>query len=656
MVATVQEQNPKTRVDALQLALSHLDYLMQQIKDTLPQLNELSAESEELRQLTRTKLFEAAMSFKGAKSIKPELIDDFLKEPYSISLEPVKGRRDAYYLHVPRFYDHPFGYLARQTIGYNTFIVTRIMDYFGEIPQQLKQTLGWKEPLDVKLDKGILRGSKSAIEEAWKRYKPFLKSQDKEGLHIQPRYTFELLASLIDDGILPFTPQPIDPNDFVERKFVFTDDEGHTIEGDRVLRPYQRDAWKRLREHGHIGVYYPASTGKTVISLYAMTHLKPPHLVLVPSRLLIDQWNARISEHTDLKVGEEVLLTTYQTGIKHYMKKNWTLVVTDETHHTPANEFVKMSLIQRKYTLGLSATPYREDGREAYVVAFSGFPVGLSWQYFRDLNLIKSPVCNVWLLKDMNAKIRKIQEMLSEDKKTIIFSDHIELGKTIASRFKLPFVHGGTKENRFKVLQDNQVTVASRVADEGISIPEIQRVIELDWLGSSRRQELQRFTRLLHGFASKEKGEHHILMTLGEYERDKNRLFSVMDKGFKVEIHREGVSERAMTRVASEVRPRPVNKHQGTVSVTTEVSLPPVSADISRRLPGITKTLERLTAVERAVAQTILANPGHPYSSNALTLATGYGANTIMNQAHLGKLVKMGLIRPKGKGEYESAI
>jgi superfamily II DNA or RNA helicase len=71
------------------------------------------------------------------------------------------------------------------------------------------------------------------------------------------------------------------------------------------------------------------------------------------------------------------------------------------------------------------------------------------------------------------------------------------------------------------------------VGDEGISLPEIQRVIEYDYLFGSRRQEAQRAGRLFHAV---EAGEHIILMTLDEYRKYKKRLYSLTEKGIEIKI------------------------------------------------------------------------------------------------------------------------
>lgn len=37
-------------------------------------------------------------------------------------------------------------------------------------------------------------------------------------------------------------------------------------------------------------------------------------------------------------------------------------------------------MIDTKYRIGLSASPYREDDRTEYIFALTGMPVGIDWQ------------------------------------------------------------------------------------------------------------------------------------------------------------------------------------------------------------------------------------------------------------------------------------
>ena len=165
---------------------------------------------------------------------------------------------------------------------------------------------------------------------------------------------------------------------------------------------------------------------------------------------------------------------------------------------------------------------------------------------------------------------------------------------------------------------------------------------------------MQRFTRLLHG--QKVEGEGHVLMTVDEYLRDKKRLFSIMDRGFKIVLHREGVDEKVFQSRESPTEP----SHRGRIpnkgTNASPVALPQIASTISERLPGVNRTLERLEPVERAVAQTILANPSRPYTAKELVLATGYSPKTIENLAHFSKLVAQGLLKREKGGKYQSAL
>ena len=71
----------------------------------------------------------------------------------------------------------------------------------------------------------------------------------------------------------------------------------------------------------------------------------------------------------------------------------------------------------------------------------------------------------------------------------------------------------------------------SRVGDEGISLPDIRRVIEVDFLYGSRRQEVQRKGSLFRG---KDPGEHVILMTERELQDYEKRLYSIYEKGWHI--------------------------------------------------------------------------------------------------------------------------
>jgi len=622
------------------ITLERAKHLVDELVQVIPQLNELRSLSEDAKKSIEEQITSYALSLRTTK-LKPDELGDFFKKPYT--LLPSR-KQDSWYLVVPRFIDAQFGWLEKQDIGYNVFLVNRYVEWLGGLPDEIKKQLDWKTPLQLELQGETLLGKPDALREAWTKYRPFLRNQDEKGIQINPKRAFELIASLIKDGILPFTPRMIEKTDLREPIIDFQ------------LRAYQEEAWQKLLQYSNVGVFYPASVGKTFLGLYAMASLKGPHLVVVPTRILQEQWTERIQAHTSLKP-EEYTVTTYQSALKK--QGNWQLMIVDEAHHLPANEFAKLSLIKRKYTLGLTASPQREDGREEYIFSLTGYPVGLGWQHFRDLGIIASPVLNVWILKNFEAKLSLLKSLVAKDKKTIIFADSIEIGKTIAARFKAPHVHGETKSDRLKTIAEAKVSVVSRVGDEGVSLPDVEQVVEIDWLYGSRRQELQRFTRTLH--SRMKQPEYHILMTLEEYLHDRKRLFSVMDKGFKVEIHREGISEeqiskRIESQPAFKARREPVKKD----TPLQEPATPSGPITGLFELPGVKRVLSTLSKPQERMYRLLLQNDGVWFKTSKLVLLLGYSSSDSFSASLFpSQLVKRNLVesqRMDGENAYRTTI
>lgn len=630
-----------TQVSAAQLQLDRLEHLIKKLEQVLPASDEFDEITKEMRERVKRQLVDYSLSLRIGRDLKLEYVDAFLKRPYR--LIPVPRRRDTWELHVPRFVPGSWGYCIQQDDAWNVFLVNRYMDWLGELPEAVKKQLGFKTPLPLELKGDYLTGPRNALDQAHGKYRSFIKKREEKGLVINKKRAFELIAALVKDGILPFTVQNVPKEDLIERPVDFT------------LRPYQKDAWKTFLKYSNIGVFYPASVGKTMIGIWAMTHLKPPHLVVVPTRILQEQWNSRIEAHTDLKP-EEYTVCTYHAALRKYGKRNWGLLIIDETHHLPSNQFSKLSLIPHKYTMGLTASPQREDQREEYIFALTGKPVGLGWEYFRKLDIIQSPVCNVWIVKTFTAKLLKIGSLLAEKKKTLVFSDSIEIGKTIAKRFDLPFVYGQTGSGRLAIIDEamsddskNPAAVVSRVADEGVSLPEIEMVIEASWLYGSRRQELQRFTRLLH--SQKAVGEHHILMTLDEYLHDRKRLFSIMDKGFDVRIHREGVTEKTIAKRLERGYRSPIRTPRQRKQREIEETPPPIMPGIGSSLlqtRGVQSRMKRLNGSEQRFWTILIQNDGSWFNAKKLAFLLGYSSVPSMrNAVNPSSLVKRKWIQQK---------
>jgi len=258
------------------------------------------------------------------------------------------------------------------------------------------------------------------------------------------------------------------------------------------LRDYQEEAWRKFLEHGAIGVYFPFGTGKSMLGLYAVASLKGRKLVVVPTKSLKEQWRERLKEYT--RIPYEVQIETYHAF--HKVRNNeYTLTVFDEANHLPANTFIKLATIRTKYRIGLTGSPYREDGRTNYIIALTGYPVGLAWEKFFELGIIKKPTIHVYVADTFKDKMRKFNELMQrETGKTVVFCDGIELGKKIAKEYGLTFVYGQTT-NRLEKIRENEKVIVSRVGDEGISIPNLDTIIEVDFLYGCYDEETEVLTK-----------------------------------------------------------------------------------------------------------------------------------------------------------------
>ena len=464
------------------------------------------------------------------ENVEPEDLKVFVDEPYCI----LPKAKDEWWVIVPKFVPFVAGWLNHVTKSYNVFIINKYSSWLGDVPEMILKKLKFRDPIDATIINGLVVTDPTQRGEVWDRYKPHFTRREPgtdDKIRIKTGKEFELLAAMIADGILPFSKNPVEEEDLRGAK--------GGSKGAIELRDYQRKAWNKFLECGAVGVYWAPSAGKTYAGVYFCDRIKGPKLVLVPNNTLKEQWHKYLAHHCqhgdwETEVATYQMITRSQSNqVKNYFKKEWALIIYDECHVLPANCFSKAATIRTKYRLGLSASPHREDGRENYIFALTGFPVGLDWQDLLSIGVITLPDITVHVT---SAKYRTLDKMLAVPMKTLVFVELIKDGKWLSKRFGAPFVFGDTKD-RLEVIKKHQVVIISRVGDEGISIKDIERVIEYSFHGGSRRQELQRMGRVMHGIVKGK--EHHVLMTSFEYEAFGHRLNSFYEKGIKVRVVRE---------------------------------------------------------------------------------------------------------------------
>jgi len=457
------------------------------------------------------------------KQIKKDEIKTFVKKPYIIQ----SLRENEWRLLVPKFIPLEVGWLEYQDDSYNVFRVNRYMDWITPLPEILKEELGVERPnFDLTFDweKAILQIEKGDVKEVKKRYGAFIFKQLNHSIfQIKSPQRFNFLIQLLKDGILPYRPKPISPEDLESREIF-------------ALRDYQKQAYELFLKYSHIGIFYPFGAGKSFLGVYVLAKIKGSKLVVVPTRTLAELWKKRIEKFCPNEL-QNTDIITYQS-LHKVKSKRYELIIADELHHAPANTYSQIFFIHRKYTLGLTGSPFREDGRTELIFTW-GYPIGADWNYFFKRGIVKKPKVIVILVEKQEDKIFELSKLLAEKSLTLIYCDGIQRGKHLANKFNLNFIFSETRKRLDlieKALDERGSVILSRIGDEGISLPEIQRIIEYDFLFGSRRQELQRVGRLFHATAE---GEHYIIMNYDEFERYKKRLYALVEKGIEIEWKRK---------------------------------------------------------------------------------------------------------------------
>ena len=462
---------------------------------------------------------------------RSELFSVFLENPYLIL--PMK---DHVKVIVPKWIPITVGWLEFETESYRVFRVDQYAIWAGLVPEELRDELGIKPRFEtLRVVDSWLVGSEEELAKAWKRYREDLLRHEKgKGIRIKKGRLFSLATKLIRDGIIPWQPKPVKPR--------------WTWKTNIELRPYQEEAFRFWLEHGFMVLVWPMGAGKTILAIKAMEAVSGPTLIVVPNVTLVGKWLQDLEKsfldpkpRIGVWYGErksigryDIMITTYDSS-KRFQREKFDLMIIDEAHHLPATSYSNLALFNTKYRLCLTGSPFREDGRTELIYALGGLPYGQDWDRLIREGWIQKPPVYVHITPN---KLIVLSELLKKtDGRTLVYCDSIELGKAASKLTGLPFVHGEySLKKRFEILRKHEKLIASRVFDEGIDIPDLKMVIEIDFLFGSRRQQLQRVGRLMHSIY--EGVEYHILMDPAEFDRYRKRLYGLFAYRFDVRVVR----------------------------------------------------------------------------------------------------------------------
>jgi len=153
----------------------------------------------------------------------------------------------------------------------------------------------------------------------------------------------------------------------------------------REPRPYQAEAlaaWLAAERRGV--VVLPTGAGKTQVAMMAIERAQRATLVVVPTLDLVRQWYDLLRATFGAPIGllgggehdvQPITVSTYDSAYlkMEHLGARFGLIVFDECHHLPSAAYaLAAQLAIAPFRLGLTATPERQDGREADLVALVG--------------------------------------------------------------------------------------------------------------------------------------------------------------------------------------------------------------------------------------------------------------------------------------------
>lgn len=281
-----------------------------------------------------------------------------------------------------------------------------------------------------------------------------------------------------------------------------------------------------IKDNGGGIISAKCGLGKTVLSIYLISMLKVKTLVLVHKNFLLDQWIEEINRFTtNVKIGiikgdkcdvidKDIVIGSIQTLCKDkfpkYIYKEFGFLICDEAHHLCAKSFSKsLRNTSFKYTLGLSATPNRDDGLTPVFINYLG-PIFFKskidksndiditmYQYndktqkyceevrnYRGNLMNPTMINNIASYKPRNQFIiTLIKPLLDEGRKVLILTERIsQVNYIIDELEKLgiqsgKYIGGMKKEQRDASLEYDLVIGTYSMIEEGFNCPKLDTLI-----------------------------------------------------------------------------------------------------------------------------------------------------------------------------------
>jgi superfamily II DNA or RNA helicase len=313
------------------------------------------------------------------------------------------------------------------------------------------------------------------------------------------------------------------------------------------LRSYQREAVSAMQRRIQGTILSPCGSGKTQMGVAAIGMIRQPALVLVHTHDLAEQWRERIAmilgrtsgliaggenRLEPITVGTVQTLSRMEPAALEELGQQFGCVVLDECHHLPSNTFrYVIAHLPGRYRFGLTATPEREDGLTPLLELCIGPQlfeidqdrlVALGYLERPEVRFIESSfsfdyngpedhhVLMAALVEDEERNQLILDRVLADARAghtVLVLTGRVSHCEHLAARIagagvKAGFLTGSVGKHERRALLEAfregalPVLVASTVADEGLDVPRLDRIV-LAYPGRAKGRLTQRLGRLM---------------------------------------------------------------------------------------------------------------------------------------------------------------
>lgn len=353
----------------------------------------------------------------------------------------------------------------------------------------------------------------------------------------------------------------------------------------KVLRPEQDDAVKKFIEN-KVGIVSACTgVGKTLIAAEVIRRLKVKTLFLCDTLELVAQAKNEFEDVLEQEIGvvgggekninEWITVSTIQSiarspALFADLLRNVQLVVIDECHTAASKSFVNVLklCVNARYRLGLSATPYRNDGNDMLMesiigktvceittadaqdknylvkakIVFHHSPLVDDIKNFREdyeLNIVTNEGRNKIIVDEAREMLMRVSK-----KGVLILTKTIRHGEILKEL--LPgsiHVHGSInkdlREKTWEKLRSGAsliVIATNKIASKGLNIPPLTKIINAGADGN-KSASVQTLGRVLRLFDDKTEGIYIDFLDHGAYSKkwSRVRFEALKEQGHEIE-------------------------------------------------------------------------------------------------------------------------